>query len=372
MLRRPLFVAALALGLAACSDPAPPPVQNTCPADTPPASPEPPAPRFDFAGIFDETTQSLIVFGGDAGQPLSCTPSGNAPLGDTWRFSVKCQRWIQLSPMTPPPARTGAATTYEGFPAPRNRMIMFGGRAADGSLLNDVWALDFTTFEWTQLATTMPAPEPRENATLAYNGVLDQVLLVGGNAGADPAQADLRNDVWMLDLTTNTWTLQSPPATGTMVPVPRMRHSATYDQAAQTLYVGFGENGSGNYLQDLWQYTYDTTMMKPTWTNVPVGSQPHPSARIGAGMDFDDGSSTGTRRILLFGGLGDDMAGGPQNDLWNFLPGPNKWIVEEHGDPVTDPTGMFCARPADFVAADATRPERRYGHYFAFGFPGFP
>ena len=88
----------------------------------------PPPLRSDFTGVFDVLTQSFYVFGGDPGQPLSCAPSGGAPSGELWRYTIACKYWSQLTPQTMPPARTGAASAHEGNPANRNRMIMFGDR----------------------------------------------------------------------------------------------------------------------------------------------------------------------------------------------------------------------------------------------------
>ena len=383
-----VLLASAALG---CGEEQRPPDVNPCPADTPLESPTPPPLRSHFAGTFDVLTQSMYVFSGDPGQPLACAPSGMAPLTDLWRYSVRCQYWIQVTPPTMPPPRTGAATAHEGFPANRNRMIMFGGRGADGQLLNDVWAFDFLTQTWSQLMAKPPdggtgdpdggtgdpdggtsdtPPSPREYATLVYNASLDQMFLFGGNTNADASQPTLQNDVWMLDMDqdVNTWTQMPVMGVATTQPVPRWQHVSAFDPVVQTLYVGFGQNTSGSYLKDLWAYTYDLSKMPPVggWRLAWSGAN-GPTARILSGMDIDNGGS----RLLMFGGI--DQEQGPRNDLWEFSLGPSRsWKLDQTGDVAKNAGGSMCMRPADFVTPDLTMPERRSGMLFAFGYPGFP
>jgi hypothetical protein len=363
---RLLAVMIVAIG---CSDQTPP-ITNPCPPDTPVASPTPPPLRSDFTGVFDVLTQSMYVFSGDPGQPQQCGASGNALLTDMWRYSVRCQYWIQVPMAMSPPPRTGAASVHEGFPANRNRMIMFGGRGADGQLLNDVWAYDFLAQAWTQLTTMGTPPSPRENATIGFNATYDQIFLFGGNTSADASQPQLVNDVWMLDIDNdkNQWTLMPISGGGLQQPAPRQRHVAIFNPPQQAFYVGFGETQSGTYLKDIWVYTYDLTMMPPKggWILASPGTT-GPSARIDAGMDLDSAGS----RILLFGGVDQDQ--GPRNDLWEFSLGATRtWKLDQAGDQLKNTGGSACMRPSDFVTPDLGMPERRGGMLFAFGYPGFP
>src|SRR5262249_20660033 len=147
-------------------------------------------------------------FGGSSAPLFSCDAASSPPLGDLWRYSLRCRRWIQVSAPMGPSARTGATATHEGQTVNRSRMIIFGGRDANGQLLNDAWAYDTTPQTWTQIQTMGTPPEPRELAKLVFNASFDQVWLFGGNAGSDPRTPMLRNDVWALDLKLdkNTWT----------------------------------------------------------------------------------------------------------------------------------------------------------------------
>ena len=352
-----------------CTDQTPP-VTNPCPTDTPIASPTPPPLRSDFTGVFDVLTQSMYIFSGSPGQPLACGPSSAAPLADMWRYPLQCQYWIQVQAPMMPPARTGAASAHEGFPANRNRMILFGGRGADGMLLGDVWAFDFQSQQWAQLTTMGTGPSPRENATIVYNATYDEMFIFGGNTSNDATQPMLMNDVWMLDMDQdkNQWTQMPVMGASTAIPQPRQQHVSAFDFSPQTLYVGLGRNTSGTYLKDLWAYKYDLTMMPPkgVWALVSSGTN-GPSARIQAGMDIDSPGG----RLLLFGGL--DQEQGPRNDLWEFsLVGGRTWKVDQTGDVIKNNSGSLCMRPADFVTPDLMMPERRTGMLFAFGYPGFP
>ena len=45
-------------------------------------------------------------------------------------------KWIQQTPATVPAARSDASITYD---AARNKVVMFGGKNASGTALNETW-----------------------------------------------------------------------------------------------------------------------------------------------------------------------------------------------------------------------------------------
>ena len=66
-----------------------------------------------------------------------------------------------------------------------NSAVLFGGRAADNTLLHDTWF--FTRDTWTQL---IPPTYPPARAGHVMASVAGSLMLIGGNMGA--------SDMWLL------------------------------------------------------------------------------------------------------------------------------------------------------------------------------
>src|SRR5207249_10011186 len=114
----------------------------------------PPAPRDAPTGVYDPTSNELIIFGGD-----NCCGSR---FNDTWVLTnanglgSSTPTWTQLSTAGAPPARVGHSAIYD---VTNNRMTVFGGGDCCGNLLKDVWVLSNAnglggTPTWTQLFPT--------------------------------------------------------------------------------------------------------------------------------------------------------------------------------------------------------------------------
>jgi len=90
----------------------------------------PPVPRYQSTAIIDTTRQRVVVFGGFDGTNL---------LSDTWSLSLSgSPAWAMLAPTgLGPTPRYGHSAIYD---VPRDRMVVFGGQAANGQL-NDTWTL---------------------------------------------------------------------------------------------------------------------------------------------------------------------------------------------------------------------------------------
>ncbi|TME20784.1 MAG: hypothetical protein E6I68_12320 [Chloroflexi bacterium] len=103
---------------------------------------------------------------------------------------------------TPPPARMGAAMTYD---AATRTVVLFGGISGDGTPLSDTWAWDGC--HWSQLKPAV-SPPGRSFGALAFDASSGKVILFGGGAAnADPT----RIDTWSWNGAT--WT-EEHPATG--------------------------------------------------------------------------------------------------------------------------------------------------------------
>ena len=83
--------------------------------------------------------------------------------------------WTPITPAggVAPPARYRAAIAYDSA---RGRVVLFGGRTSNSTVLGDTWEWDGTA--WALAAITGPAP--RADHAMAFHPVLGKTILYGG------------------------------------------------------------------------------------------------------------------------------------------------------------------------------------------------
>jgi hypothetical protein len=146
----------------------------------------PPSARYLHSGIYDPVRDRMVVFGGY---------SGSSGLNDVWAMSlVGTPAWTQLSPTgSSPDARYAHSAIYDPI---RDRMVAFGGYGP-GYYRNDVWALSLAgTSAWTQLTPSGTPPSGRDGHSAIYDPVRDRMVVFGGYSGY------VLNDVWALEWST--------------------------------------------------------------------------------------------------------------------------------------------------------------------------
>jgi len=137
----------------------------------------PPSQRESASAIYDPTTNSLVVYGGDA---------GGAPFGDIFTLSHAngsggIPAWTQLTPTTSGPgARSGHTATYD---ATNNIMMIYGGYDST-NILGDTWVLSNANGQggaavWTQTLTG----QPRRFHSSEYDPNSNQMITYGGTTG---------------------------------------------------------------------------------------------------------------------------------------------------------------------------------------------
>ena len=175
-------------------------------------------------------------------------------------------------------------------------MVIFGGLGA--SYLNDVWSLDLTTDTWSQVSTSGTSPSVR----FGYAAVLyGHKMVIYGGSYSWPS--GVLADVWTLNLLTDTWAEMT--TFGASTPAGRAFLYAVLYGDEMIIYGGW--SGSA-YLGDAWSLDLTTS----TWTSLsPVagsgGSTPT-ARRIGISVLY--GSS-----MLVYGGY--TAAGqAPSCGLW--------------------------------------------------------
>jgi hypothetical protein len=186
-------------------------------------------------------------------------------------------RWVHLTPPSSPPAGFDDPMAYD---AATSQLVLL-----DGST-KSTWTWDGST--WTRAAAANNQLNGSE-AQLAYDASTKQLITL------DPS-----GNTW--NWTGSSWVRLTPAVS----PPPTRQYSLAYDGATSQLVlfggtksVGGSEMSSG----DTW------TWNGVTWTQQhPTTS---PSARLGAGMAYDPGTS----QLLLFGGAG---GLGVLGDTWNW------------------------------------------------------
>jgi hypothetical protein len=227
---------------------------------------------------FDAARGESVVFGGENG-------SGTASFADTWVWDGAS--WLLRTPAMSPPALTDHAMAYDDT---RQRVVLFGGVDANGTLSADTWEWDGTT--WTQRFPTQSPPARRGHA-VAHDKTSAHVLLFGGDTGGIAA------DTWTWDGTR--WTLLAPPQS----PPARHQHAMAHDTSRRRTVLFGGIDANGVHLSDTWEWD------GATWTQ--AAPQQSPSARCGHAMAFDQN----LQRVVTFAGA-DWVSFGDFNDTWLY------------------------------------------------------
>ena len=229
---------------------------------------------------FDPERNKVLLFGGNT-----------LDLG-TWEWDG--EYWTQVSDMGPP-LRRDARMAWD---YPSKRVLLFGGvekdivPGQDPGTFGDTWGWDGVN--WTQLDDTGPAA--RFEFGLASDPARQRIILFGGTQylGVNPKAL---GDTWEWDGTE--WT--QVEETG---PIPRRRHSMTFDGIRQRAVLFAGMNNEGAAQADTWEWT------GTAWMRV---SEFGPGRRLSAEMSFD-----GSQSILFGGNLIVGEGGSIAGDTWSW------------------------------------------------------
>ena len=224
------------------------------------------------AMAYDSQSDRAILFGG---------ASYVDPQNTTWAYDFNTNNWTNMQPVSQPLASYGHAMAYDSA---SDRVIVFGGVDRNGSALNETWAYDFNTNNWTNLNPVSKLPTRLYHA-MAYDSQSDRVILVGGYTQS--GQPDY--DIWAYDFNANTWTSMDPLDK----PRARVYHSMAYDfQSDRVILFGGSDFIQGAVLNDTWAYDLESN----TWTYMAT----RPPGRFEHAMAYDSASD----RVILFGGEG--------------------------------------------------------------------
>jgi hypothetical protein len=182
--------------------------------------------RFRHAMAYDVLQQRTVLFGGTAGVFVG-------PMADTWAWDGS--NWIQHTPATSPPARSGHALSYDIL---RRRVVLFGGEGPDQR--DAVWEWDGTNWSMITPATSPPA---RRHHAMTWDVSRQCTVLFGG---FDFGGAHLA-DTWEWDGTN--WSQRLPVTS----PPPRRYPALAYDFQSRRIVLVGGE-GVNTILTDTWEW----------------------------------------------------------------------------------------------------------------------
>jgi hypothetical protein len=158
--------------------------------------------------------------------------------------------------------------------------FLFKG-ATSNDALKDTWALDMNTGAWQEFRTTGQGPSGRY--AHSANLLAANLILVFGGFDSH----SYFNDLYILDLTTRTWSLVEPM--GDVCPPPRYAHSTTMVGRQLVVFGGCGNDTQA--LNDLWIFDLESlTWINPTLSGVPPAQRSYHTASL-----IGD-------KILFFGG----------------------------------------------------------------------
>lgn len=314
-----------------------------------------PTPRGDAASSLDGAGRTMVMFGGDSGNAPCGGIPGHTHLGDTWLFDAACGAWEEQT-IDGPGARARHAMVTD---AKRHRALLFGGRTREGdtgpyTVLNDLWAFDFSCKTWTKIDAGGTPPPPRSNTAMAIDASLDEVVVFGGNSSTDGLSFSPMNDTYILDLATDTWRAAATAAR----PPSRLFHALAIDESAHVAYTYSGGDTkafTGPFLKDVWAFD----IASETWSLVPTTNVPK-YGRINFGMTFDATS----RELVVVAGH-DDGPVGNHNEVWTLNVDSRAWARAPGGDTLNKASTAQCVFEPDFTTIDKNAPERRQSFAFA-------
>lgn len=241
-----------------------------------------PAARSSPAYAYDGARDRVVMFGGW---------NGSARVNETYEWDGV--NWGLRSIAGPlPTARSFAAMAYDSA---RNRIVLFGGFSDAGTLLNDTWEYDGTSWMMRSPVTVPPA---RNGHVMAYDAARGVVVMTGGSATSVFGDTYTWNGV--------DWTLVNTPG-----PRAQSLSGVAYDSFRSRTVV-FG--GWFGYSNELWEWDGSA------WT---AAAAPMPVGRSAPGFSFDRVRGVG----VLFGGL---APGGIRfGDTWEYEGG--QWRFKSDG-----------------------------------------
>lgn len=270
-----------------------------------------PFPRVDATLIHVPATGKSILFGG--------LVSDHIPTNDTFIVSYNDRTIVPF----PTSGDVPAERSQHAVGVIDNTMILFGGDSRDvssgmaslGPLDDSTYALDLSSYHWTKLRTSGPAPSARVNHCISTVG--SKLYLFGG---FDPLNEVYFDDVWMLDLGHSPVSPQWIAVGARSGERPAQRSNTSCAAYGDKLVVFGGSDDDSKY-NDTW--AFDT--VKHVWEEwkcigfVPTARNSHKAAIVGD-------------KMYIYGGQ--DVNGQDLDEIQALHLPVRKWYVFKNMGPV--------------------------------------
>jgi len=236
---------------------------------------------------------------------------GSQIYNDVWALDMKTLSWRQLAAnaSVAPPARFSTVMVVD---EPGQNLYIATGHTQGAENFNDVWQLNLTTESWEALTETAgPGPEAR------YGGPGG---LIGGDLVLTHGFGSTRyDDTWRFNLDSRQWENITPPGP---VPLRRCLFAATPSQTQLVIHGGCASGFGDCFLDDTWILDTEANV----WTELLSDLKP-----VGRQYQTLVASQANPNRLLLFGGQ--DATRSARNDLWQLDLASGLW------QPVDTPDG---------------------------------
>jgi hypothetical protein len=267
----------------------------------------------------------LVLVGFPGGPAASASPAAAASetTGSSGNGATPPLAWSTISPPAAPPPLAYASAVYD---SDNKTVVLFGGVKQDGTLSNDTWVWNGST--WTDYpAAETQAPPARRSASMAFDPGLHQLILFGGEGPGD----QLLGDTWAWNGAS--WYQQSVPSGGSS---PSARAAAPMAYTGGDDLVLFGgtgltASGASALLGDTWLWTGNG------WSAVSNLGAGGPAARSGASLAYDANQG----EAVLFGGETAARRGTQYlNDMWAWTGEAWSRLTPRNSPPARQMAGM--------------------------------
>lgn len=271
-----------------------------------------PEARSDHAMAYDNSTGSIVLFGGK---------NGKNSLNDTWIYDTTNNSWIKCDPtMAPAPRNDHCMVEYHD----KGSIFLYGGKAGT-QIFEDLWTYDLSNNIWMELLA-LNGPSARTDMALTYEVASKELLLFGGYNSTYSNDDNFMDDYWKYNPTKNTWNYLGEQN----APLPRDGFGIAYN-SKDNIGVLFGGRHIISqyelYYGDTWVYNASAIR----WAHKRMLTSP--LNRFAPAMTYDSKNDV----IVLFGGI---TGGKEQNDTWIFNMTQSIWELIPRQNPVP-PAGIY-------------------------------
>jgi hypothetical protein len=224
-----------------------------------------PIPRGAAAAVYDPTRDRMVLFGG-------YDKNVNA-LSDAWALTLYgTPAWTPLAANgTPPAPRLSPSSIYD---SQRERIVFYGGTDLQ-SYYSDVNELTLYGIpQWSALAPLNGAPQPRADHKAIYDPVSDRMVVFGGSA----ISGGMLNDTWSLQFLSAVAVDGPPRPAARVLPVipnpsrSEMRLSFEASAAVTARIAVFAPNG--RLVRELWKGPADPGQHSVVWDGADTYGSP--------------------------------------------------------------------------------------------------